>query len=215
MVIINIVTQSDDCYLDHRVKRLVRTWQLDRLLKVVKVKLGEHAKPIVVLQQNELWLFVIASISLREVSLFRSFFLRGLSRVMNIRTSMFLSATKTLGAETTPMVMSRVASRRSSVARAFAVSSEYCPLISRLLLKSTKFVCLYTPSPNDAHAHSEVKRIREGGESTHPKLRLVPVLLKGINGQQAVALRLGLQPLELGLMLVPFGLERFQRRQGM
>jgi hypothetical protein len=40
-------------------------------------------------------------------------------------TRMFLSATKTLGAETTPIVMSLLASLRSSVASLFAVSSEY------------------------------------------------------------------------------------------
>lgn len=46
----------------------------------------------------------------------------------NLLTRIFLSATKTLGAETTPIVMSLVASLRSSVASLFAVSSEYCGL---------------------------------------------------------------------------------------
>lgn len=44
---------------------------------------------------------------------------------VTLLTRMFLSATKTLGAETTPIVMSLVASLRSSVASLFAVSSEY------------------------------------------------------------------------------------------
>lgn len=38
---------------------------------------------------------------------------------------------------------------------------------------------------------------------TYPELRLVPVLGKGVDGQLAVTLRLGLEPLELGLVLLP------------
>lgn len=49
---------------------------------------------------------------------------------------------------------------------------------------------------------------------THPKLRLVPVLLKGIYGQQAVALCLILEPLELCLVLVSLCFERLQRLEG-
>lgn len=41
-------------------------------------------------------------------------------------TRMFLSATKTLGAETTAMLVSDVAPSRSCLARRSAVSSEYC-----------------------------------------------------------------------------------------
>jgi hypothetical protein len=53
---------------------------------------------------------------------------------------MFLSATKTLGAETTPIVMSLVASLRSSVANLLAVSSEYYMRTGR---------CLFSVSQRD------------------------------------------------------------------
>lgn len=124
------------------------TWQFDWLLKIIKEELWEHAKPVVVFQKDQLWLLIIASTSLQQVEneilahqlLFSSptlsqafyfFSLSPLCRVMKYRVSVlltrrFLSATNTLGAETTPIVMSLVASLSSSVARTFAVSSEYC-----------------------------------------------------------------------------------------
>lgn len=40
------------------------TWQSNWLLKVIEVKLGEDAKPVVVLQEDQFWLFVITSVSL-------------------------------------------------------------------------------------------------------------------------------------------------------
>lgn len=123
------------------------TWQFDWLREVIEVKFWKDTKPVVVFQEDQFWLFIITSISLKGyrewLASTQSLFLsQKLSRefcasaafqtliclvwyVAILLTRMFLSATKTLGAETTPIVMSFVASLRSSVANLLAVSSEY------------------------------------------------------------------------------------------
>lgn len=40
---------------DLRITELGRTWELERLLKVVIDKLGEHLKSIIVLKQDQIW----------------------------------------------------------------------------------------------------------------------------------------------------------------
>lgn len=50
----------------HRERFESHTWEFDWLLEIIKVKLGKHAKPVVVFQKDKLWLLIITSISLQH-----------------------------------------------------------------------------------------------------------------------------------------------------
>lgn len=116
-----------------------------------------------------------------------------------IRTMRFCSATKTLGAETTAIVVSAVAPTKSSFASKFAVSSEY-------------YISVGYKS-----AGSCTTRLDEAIHSPYPKLRLVPVLRERIHRQRlsvpmlllSVVLKLG----ELLCMCIAVLVKLLQGRQ--
>jgi hypothetical protein len=58
----------------HSTTRRTHTWQLQRLLEVVKDEFRKHAEPVIVLQQDQLWplCFVPRSLLTQRVSLHKT-----------------------------------------------------------------------------------------------------------------------------------------------
>lgn len=118
----------------------LRTWQLQRLLEVIEYEFWKDWEPLIMFEKIHLRPWSIwAWRRLGRVGL-------GVSKIMKgeetlVLTTKFLRATKTLGADTTAMVESSVASRRSSFAISVAVSSEYWRY--RTLVKFSIFVKIF------------------------------------------------------------------------
>lgn len=138
---------------------------------------------------------------------------------------MFLSATKTLGVDTTAILVSDVAPSRSCLAKKAAVSSEYYVVTQVSNIRS-----LNSHTPGTGMLPGQCKG-EMSSRPAYPELRLVPVLAKHLHRQRvdqrglplaAVRLALlgrGLELLELPRAGVPARVELLQgvegvRRQG-
>lgn len=117
---------------------------------------------------------------------------------------MFRRATKTLGADTTPIIVLLVAPCSSSVPKTCAASSEYY-------------------SGHDGWRPGSRVSTSEGTLAlvypllramAYPKLGLIPVLSESFHRQRTLSLGLGLQLLKPGPMHVLFRVELGQRGQG-
>lgn len=99
---------------------------------------------------------------------------------------MFFSATKTLGADTTAILVSDVAPSRSCLARRLAVSSEYCERHTRTH-QQPSFPISHTATPFTLSLNG---RALKAGPEAYPELRLVPVLAESLHRQRVHERRL-------------------------